>query len=116
MGNVDARPAFEGLVGRREAEIGEIGVKAIGRGDGMRCREEIAWANLVGGKRIQVERHAMPGLGAIDALPVNLDAPHAGYASTREHFELVTCGNGAAPERSRDDRACTFDREDAVDR
>ena len=77
--------------------------------------EEITRAYLVGRKRIQVERHTVPSLGALDAFPVDLDAPHAGYASAREHFEFVACGNGTAPERSRDDRARAFDGEDAVD-
>ena len=115
MGNVDARPAFEGLIGRGEAEIGEIGVEAVGRGDGMGSCEEITRAYLVGRKSVQVERHTVPSLGALDAFPVDLDAPHAGYASAREHFKFVACGNGAAPERSRDDRARAFDGEDAVD-
>ena len=116
VGNVDARPAFEGLIGRGEAEEGEIGVEAVGRGDGMGCGEEITRAYLVGRKSVQVERHTVPSLGALDAFPVDLDAPHAGYASAWEHFKFVACGNGTAPKRSRDDRACTLDREDAVDR
>ena len=115
VGNVDARPAFEGLIGRGEAEEGEIGVEAVGRGDGMGRGEEITRAYLVGRKSVQVERHTVPSLGALDAFPVDLDAPHAGYASARERFKFVACGNGAAPERSRDDRARAFDGEDAVD-
>ena len=114
--NMDARPAFEGFVGRGEAEVGEVGIEAVGRGNGVGRCEKIAWPHLFGGKRVQVERNAMAGLGAIDALSVDLDAPHSGYASARKHFKFVTYRNGAAPKRSRDDCACAFDCENAVDR
>ena len=114
--NMDARPAFEGFVGRGEAEVGEVGIEAVGRGNGVGRCEKIAWPHLFGGKRVQVERNAMAGLGAIDALSVDLDAPHAGHASAREHFKFVTYRNGAAPKRSRYDCACAFDCENAVDR
>ena len=114
--NMDARPAFEGFVGRGEAEVGEVGIEAVGRGNGVGRCEKIAWPHLFGGKRVQVECNAMAGLGAIDALSVDLDAPHAGHASAREHFKFVTYRNGAAPKRSRYDCACAFDCENAVDR
>ena len=114
--NMDARPAFEGFVGRGEAEVGEVGIEAVGRGNGVGRCEKIAWPHLFGGKRVQVERNAMASLGAIDALSVDLDAPHTGHESAREHFKFVTYRNGAAPKRSRDDCACAFDCENAVDR
>ena len=98
------------------AKIGEVSIETVGRGDSVGRCEKIARAHLFGGKRVQVERDAMAGLGAIDALSVDLDAPYTGHASAWEHFKFVTYRNGAAPERSRDDRACAFDCENAVDR
>ena len=114
--NMDAHSAFKGFVGRGYAKIGEVGIEAVGHGDGVGRCEKVARAHLFGGKRVQVERDAMAGLGAIDALSVDLDAPHSGYASARKHFKFVTYRNGAAPKRSRDDCACAFDCENAVDR